>query len=77
MGFKKSKNDEKTEFIQEAADKTPEQEKEKKTTVLIYLTSEQKEFLERIKFEKRNAKVSMSDLISEAIEQYLKKKYGK
>ena len=71
MGFKTSK--EKNEFIKQAADR-PEKT-EKKTTVLIYLTEEQKAFIERVKFEKRKSKMTMSDLISEAIEQYLKKKY--
>jgi hypothetical protein len=74
MAFKKSKSEK--EFIQEAADVlTKEQEQGKKTTVLIYLSQEQKEFLEKVKYEKRASKISMSDLISEAIEQYLKKKY--
>ncbi len=72
MAFKKSKSEK--EFIQEVAD-TKEQEQGKKTTVLIYLSQEQKEFLEKVKYEKRASKISMSDLISEAIEQYLKKKY--
>jgi hypothetical protein len=77
MSFKKSNNEK--EFIAEAADvlTNKEQEQGKKTTVLIYLTEAQKEFLEKVKFEKRASKISMSDLINEAIEQYLKKKYSK
>ncbi len=75
MSFKKSNNEK--EFIAEAADSiTKEQEQGKKTTILVYLTEDQKEFLEKVKFEKRASKVSMSDLINEAIEQYLKKKYN-
>ena len=73
MAFKKIK--EKNEFINEAADRQASETAEKKTTVLVYLTEEQKAFLEKVKFEKRKSKITMSDLISEAIEQYLKKKY--
>lgn len=74
MAFKKIK--EKNEFINEAADRQASEMAEKKTTVLVYLTEEQKAFLEKVKFEKRKSKITMSDLISEAIEQYLKKKYN-
>ncbi len=69
MAFKVAKD-----FIA-AADEPAKKEKENKKQQIVYLTESNADFLQDLRFKYRKQKLSMSDFINEAVEQYLKKKY--
>jgi hypothetical protein len=72
MAFKTKKTD---EFINEVVEEKEKTDYKKSEQFLVYLTKENRDFLDRLKFANRAAKVSISDFINEAISQYLMKKY--